>query len=66
MPHEFRTIEEFVKWLDERSSFIDMLGNMHMDQSNEWRRGYCAAMKEVGAILRHSNIGIVYPPGGSK
>lgn len=57
--HEFRTIEAFVKWLDDHSDFHAQNGP---DVSNSELRGYVKAMREVASLVRSSNIGIVYPP----
>jgi hypothetical protein len=64
--HEFRTIEEFVKLLDDEAS-----NNRRISKSNgvdirdkDEAAGGAIAYAAIAKLVRTSNLGIVYPPGG--
>jgi hypothetical protein len=64
MPHEFRTIEQFVQLLDEWShkSMEASKQPSFTDRQAGFEMGLSRAYAGMAQILRTSNIGIVYPP----
>jgi len=62
MPHEFRTIEEFVLLLEKKErEWADAAMRHETITENGFYSGKSCGFSEVLTIIRTSNIGIVYP-----
>lgn len=65
--HEFRTIEQFVQWLEKHRDACD---NIAKDEPQASARcgwmGKALAFETVLDVVRTSNLGIVYPPSEDK
>jgi hypothetical protein len=64
MPHTFRTIEEFLIMLEERSRAAGRIAAAYGRSGETGREavGREGAFQFVADIVRNSNLGIVYPP----